>query len=349
MTDRYKRLLREVRECTDALQDGGIILNSAHEIVWFNSAVTNLLGLDPARDRGQRVDNLIRHPDFVAYQEDPQGEVVIPSPRDPERHLAIQLVPYGKGQSLAIIRDVTRQIRLERTRRDFIANASHELRSPLTVISGYLDALAEGGELPESWEAPITETQRQVDRMTTILSDLIELTRLESSEDEAEYEFVNVRELLEPIHAEFSNRSKSPRLELRLDAELALLGNESEVHSIFFNLINNAVRFTSEAGDIQIQWRRDGAAAVFSVADTGIGIQEEHLPRITERFYRVDKGRSRETGGTGLGLAIVKHALQRHNGRLSIESQMGKGSTFGCHFPETRVVSPRSPQRVVVN
>ena len=185
--------------------------------------------------------------------------------------------------------------------------------------------------------------------MTTILSDLIELTRLESSEDEAEYELVNVRELLEPIHAEFSGRSKSPRLELRLDAELALLGNESEVHSIFFNLINNAVRFTSEAGDIQIQWRRDGAVAVFSVADTGIGIQEEHIPRITERFYRVDKGRSRETGGTGLGLAIVKHAVQRHNGRLSIESQMGKGSIFECHFPETRVASPRSPQRVVVN
>ena len=349
MTDRYKRLLREVRECTDALQDGGIILNSAHEIVWFNSAVTTLLGFDSVRDRGQRVDNLIRHPDFVAYQEDPQGEVVIPSPRDSERYLAIQLVPYGRGQSLAIIRDVTRQVRLERTRRDFIANASHELRSPLTVISGYLDALAEGGELPESWDGPITETQRQVDRMTTILSDLIELTRLESSEDEAEYEFIDVRELLEPIYTEFSNRSKSPCLELQLDAELALLGNESEVHSIFLNLINNAVRFTSEDGHIQIQWRRDGAAAIFLVVDTGIGIQEEHIPRITERFYRVDKGRSRETGGTGLGLAIVRHAVQRHNGHLSIESQMGEGSTFGCHFPETRVVSSRSPQKAVVN
>jgi len=238
---------------------------------------------------------------------------------------------------------------LERTRRDFIANASHELRSPLTVISGYLDALAEGGELPESWEAPITETQRQVDRMTTILSDLIELTRLESSEDEAEYEFIDVRELLEPIYTEFSNRSKSPCLELQLDAELALLGNESEVHSIFLNLINNAVRFTSEDGHIQIQWCRDGAAAIFLVVDTGIGIQEEHIPRITERFYRVDKGRSRETGGTGLGLAIVRHAVQRHNGHLSIESQIGKGSTFGCHFPETRVVSSRSPQKAVVN
>ena len=349
MTDRYKRLLREVRECTDALQDGGIILNSAHEIVWFNSAVTTLLGFDPVRDRGQRVDNLIRHPDFVTYQEDPQGEVVIPSPRDSERYLAIQLVPYGRGQSLAIIRDVTRQVRLERTRRDFIANASHELRSPLTVISGYLDALAEGGELPESWDGPITETQRQVERMTTILSDLIELTRLESSEDEAEYEFIDVRELLEPIYTEFSNRSKSPCLELQLDAELGLLGNESEVHSIFLNLINNAVRFTSEDGHIQIQWRRDDAAAIFLVVDTGIGIQEEHIPRITERFYRVDKGRSRETGGTGLGLAIVRHAVQRHNGHLSIESQIGKGSTFGCHFPETRVVSSRSPQKAVVN
>ena len=346
--NRYKRLLREVRECTGALQDGGIILNSDHEIEWFNPAATRLLGLDPARDVGQRVDNLIRHPDFVAYQEDPQGEVAIPSPCDPERHLAVQVIPYGSGHSLAVIRDVTRQIRLERMRRDFVANASHELRSPLTVISGYLDALAGADELPASWNAPVAETQRQVDRMTTILRDLIELTRLESAEGDAEYELVDVRELLEPIHAEFAARSKSPRLEFHLDTELALLGNESELHSVFFNLINNAVRFTPEDGHIEVRWRRDGAGAMFLVVDTGIGIPEEHVPRITERFYRVDLGRSRETGGTGLGLAIVKHAVQRHNGRLSIESRVGEGSTFGCSFPETRVAVSRSSQRAVV-
>jgi len=246
---------------------------------------------------------------------------------------------YGVWKQIfaTLIRDITRQVKLERTRRDFVANASHELRSPLTVIRGYLDALAEAEELPQRWETPISETQRQAERMTTILADLIELLRLESEEGEADEGLVDVGEMLTLIQKELAARPDLPRLTLRLETDLSLLGSESELHSIFYNLISNAVRFTPIDGDVEISWCADDDGAVFAVSDTGIGIPQEHLPRITERFYRVDRARSRATGGTGLGLAIVKHALQRHNGRLAIESRIGAGSTFRCHFPGPRV------------
>ncbi len=346
---RYHRLLTEVRHSTGALQDGGIILNAKHEIQWFNPAATRLLGLDPAKDLGQRIDHLIRYPELVKKLALPEGEsMTIPAPQDPARHLSVQIIPYGDNQRLAIIRDVTHQVKLERTRRDFMANASHELRSPLTVISGYLDALAEAEELPQSWEAPIGETRRQVERMTRILGDLIELARLESAPGEAEAGFVDVGAMLDLIHQELAARPESPRLTFRLEADLALLGNESELHSIFSNLINNAVRFTPADGRIEVSWCSGDDGAVFAVSDTGIGIPEEHLPRITERFYRVDRGRSRDTGGTGLGLAIVKHALQRHNGRLSIDSRVDQGSRFTCHFPATRLARRQGSNRAVV-
>ncbi|HEX6999959.1 MAG TPA: phosphate regulon sensor histidine kinase PhoR [Gammaproteobacteria bacterium] len=344
---KYQRLLREVRESTDALSDGGIILNAEHEILWFNPAATRLLGLNPAVDMGQRLDNLLRHPDFVAYLAEPHGEgITVPSPRDESGWLSVQIIPYGKDQRLAIVRDATREMKVERTRRDFVANASHELRSPLTVIGGYLDTLAEDEEVPKAWRAPLAEMRRQAERMTRILRDLIELTRLESAEGEAPHELVPVAGLLEPMVQEFKARSNAPDLALTLETDAALLGSEQELHSIFHNLISNAVRFTPPPGRVDVLWRLEGDEAVFEVKDTGIGIPEEQIPRITERFYRVDPGRSRATGGTGLGLAIVKHALQRHQGRLSIESREGEGSTFRCHFPPERVAvraaSPRA-------
>jgi two-component system phosphate regulon sensor histidine kinase PhoR len=335
---KYHRLLREVRESTGALSDGGIILNGAHEILWFNPAATRLLGLDPARDIGNRIDNLLRHPDFVSYLGAPTGEgVVVPSPEQDGGWLAVQLIPYGQDQHLAIVRDVTREHMLETTRRDFVANASHELRSPLTVVSGYLDSLAEGDDVPAAWSKPIGEMQRQVSRMTQILRDLIELTRLEAADSRAPHGFVDVCAMLKGIAKDFPPSDERPRLTLRLETDAALLGSESELHSIFFNLINNAVRFTPATGSVDVSWRLDGDGALFEVADTGIGIPEEQIPRITERFYRVDPGRSRATGGTGLGLAIVKHALQRHAATLSIRSREGEGSTFSCHFPPARV------------
>ena len=344
---KYHRLLREVRESTNALSDGGIILNAEREIVWFNPAAARLLGLKAATDIGNRIDNLLRHPEFGAYLTAPKADPIsVPSPKDDGGWLTVQVIPYGRDQSLAIIRDITHEMKLERTRRDFVANASHELRSPLTVISGYIDALAEDPEMPEAWRTPITEMQRQAERMTRILRDLIELTRLESAESNAPREFVDVVAMLQPIAAEFQGRG-GLTVALHADTDAALLGRESELHSIFYNLVNNAVRFTPPGGSVSMVWRAEGGGAVFDVVDTGIGIPEEQIARVTERFYRVDPGRSRATGGTGLGLAIVKHALQRHDGTLTITSREGKGSTFSCHFPRERVVFRADAVRAV--
>lgn len=347
---RYHRLVREVRESTGALSDAGIILNADNEIQWFNPAATRLLGFDPARDLGQRIDNLIRHPDFVRYLEEGGGETItIPASADEAGQLAVQLIPYGRAQSLAIIRDVTREVKLERTRQDFVANASHELRSPLTVISGYLDTLADDDALPESWRAPLSEMQRQADRMTRILRDLIELTRLESAGREAGHDFVDVVGMLKGINKEFMEKDDVARLTLNIETDAAMLGSEAELHSIFYNIINNAVRFTSSDGEVEITWRGEEAGgACFAVKDTGVGIPQEQIPRITERFFRVDPGRSRESGGTGLGLAIVKHALQRHGATLTVESRVGEGSTFSCHFPESRLSFRGGAQQAVV-
>jgi two-component system phosphate regulon sensor histidine kinase PhoR len=334
---KYHRLLREVRESTGAISDGGIILNANHEILWFNRAATRLLGLDPATDIGHRLDNLLRHPDFAAYLAAPKGDgITVPSPNEEAGWLTVQIIPYGKEQRLAIVRDITHEMKLERTRRDFVANASHELRSPLTVISGYIDTLAEDAEMPASWSGPVVEMQRQAGRMTGILRDLIELTRLESAETAAGHDFVDVSGMLKPLAAEFQGRA-GPAVQLAIETDAALLGKESELHSIFHNLVNNAVRFTPSTGTVRIVWRAEGAGAVLEVVDTGIGIPEEQIPRVTERFYRVDPGRSRAVGGTGLGLAIVKHALQRHDGKLTISSRVGEGSTFSCYFPRERL------------
>ena len=337
---KFHRVLREIRESTGALRDGGVILNAENEIVWFNPAATRLLGLDPRTDVGRRIDNLIRHPEFVGYLAEPGGEgITIPSPMVESGWLAVQIIPYGKDQRIAIVRNITREITLERTRRDFVANASHELRSPLTVLSGYLDTLADDDELPDSWQVPIAEMLRQSNRMTQILRDLMELMRLESAESDAGHDFVDVCTMLRLMVRDFDSvTTEHPKLVLRLDTDVALLGNETELHSIFFNLVQNAVRFTPVSGSVTVVWRADEQGAAFEVIDTGIGIPEEEVPRVTERFYRVDPGRSRATGGTGLGLAIVKHAVQRHNGVLKIASVEGEGSTFRCSFAPDRLV-----------
>lgn len=335
---KYHRVLREVRESTGALRDGGVILNADNEIVWFNPAASRLLGLDMRTDIGQRIDNLIRHPELVRHLAEPGGEgVTIPSPRDSAAWLSVQLIPYGRDQRIAIARDVTREVRLERMRRDFVANASHELRSPLTVIGGYLDTLAEEPNLPADWQAPISEMLRQTERMTRILHDLIELTRLESAEGGARHDVVDFGAILRRIRDEFAARGAPPAVGVHIDTDAALLGDESEIYSIAQNLISNALRFTAPDGGVDAYWRIDGGEAIFDVVDTGIGIPEEQLPRITERFYRVDPGRSRASGGTGLGLAIVKHALQRHEATLEIASVEGEGSRFSCRFPAERV------------
>jgi two-component system, OmpR family, phosphate regulon sensor histidine kinase PhoR len=338
---RIVQLFREFRRMTTAMPDGVVVMTADREIQWFNRNAARLLKLRRKADFGQRVDNLIRHPDFARYLE--AGEFTLPvfvrSAVDPDIHLALQVVAYGAGQKLLLVRDVTRQIRLEAMRKDFVANASHELRSPLTVITGYVDTLAEDPGIDAAWRGPLNEMRRQTERMRAVVDGLIELSRLEASGGEAAEDLVDVAGMLTMMRKEVLALERRPKdIVLELHSDAKILGSEPEIHSIFWNLLSNAIKYTPADGRIEMRWRADDSGARFSVHDTGVGIPSEHLPRITERFYRVDPGRARTTGGSGLGLAIVKHALQRHGGTLEIESEEGVGSTFSCHFPLRRVV-----------
>jgi two-component system, OmpR family, phosphate regulon sensor histidine kinase PhoR len=340
---RLARVIREFRESTAAMPDGTLVLDRDFRILWCNEAATRLVGLVSRRDLGQPVSNLIRSPRFVTYLEAGEfGQAIeVRSPLDDARTLMLRLVPYGQNQYLLIIRDITRLVRLEAMRRDFVANASHELRSPLTVLAGYLDMLASGSELGPEWDKPVAEMQAQCRRMTNLLNDLLELSRLETDESDAPHDYiVNVERLIKRICSDASALDEQThQLEFELDCGCALRGVENELHSAMYNLVTNALRYSPENTKVLVRWRSgDAGTAVFEVIDQGIGIERKHIPFITQRFYRVDSSHSRRTGGTGLGLAIVKHVLKRHGGELDVESEPGKGSTFRCIFPAGRVV-----------
>jgi two-component system phosphate regulon sensor histidine kinase PhoR len=337
---RLVQLFRELRRSTAALPDGVIILSTQREIVWFNRQAARLLGLKRPVDVGLRVDNLIRSPEFVhyLYGDDYAIPLVIRPPVQLDLYLALQLVPYGGGQSLLLVRDVTRQMRLEAMRKDFVANASHELRTPLTVISGYLDTLADDTSIDPAWSGPIKDMRAQARRMNAIIADLLVLSRLESTDGEAPREAVDVPGMLERLHRDALVSADRPRhVILELESTDGLFGSAHELESAFTNLLVNGMKYTLPEGTVRMRWWVDAEGAYFSVVDSGIGIPAEHIPRLTERFYRVDAGRSRGQGGSGLGLAIVKHAVQRHGGWLDVQSTEGKGSTFTCHFPQQRI------------
>jgi two-component system phosphate regulon sensor histidine kinase PhoR len=301
------------------------------------------LGLKRPVDLGLRIDNLIRTPEFIHYLhgDDYALPVIIRPPVQLELYLALQLVPYGGGQSLLLVRDVTRQMHLEAMRKDFVANASHELRTPLTVISGYLDTLADDPSIDETWAGPIRDMRAQAQRMNAIIADLLELSRLEAADGDAPREPIDVPRMLERLQRDALARSERPsQVLLDVESTNGLYGASNEIESAFTNLLVNGLKYTNPEGTVRMRWWSDEDGAHFSVIDSGIGIPPEHIPRLTERFYRVDAGRSRGHGGSGLGLAIVKHALQRHDGWLDVESTEGKGSTFTCHFPLERVWKP---------
>jgi len=337
---RLVQLFRELRRSTAALPDGVIILSTQREIVWFNRQAARLLGLKRPVDLGLRIDNLIRSPEFVLYLhgDDFAMPLVIRPPVQLELYLALQMVPYGGGQSLLLVRDVTRQMRLEAMRKDFVANASHELRTPLTVISGYLDTLADDSSIDPAWAGPIRDMRAQAQRMNAIIADLLVLSRLESTDGEAPREAVDVPSMLERLQRDALASAAQPRqVLLELQTHDGLFGAAHEIESAFTNLLVNGIKYTPGEGCVKMRWWSDAEGAYFAVIDSGIGIPAEHIPRLTERFYRVDEGRSRGQGGSGLGLAIVKHALQRHGGWLDVQSTEGKGSTFTCHFPAARI------------
>jgi two-component system phosphate regulon sensor histidine kinase PhoR len=332
-------MLRAYRALADALPDAVIVVErDSQRIAWFNGAATRLLGLRHPGDIDAPLGERLQPMPVARWlasgrMAEPLGDV--PSPLDPSVRLSLRLVPYSEDLWLLIVRDVSRLTRLEEMRRDFVANVSHELRTPLTVVHGYLEML-DPAEHPD-WAPMLAEMQRQSQRMTQLVEDLLALSRLESR-DSLDEEQVPMASMLATLRREAEALSQGRHLvEVADAAGVDLWGSVRELHSAFSNLVSNAVRYTPAGGTIRIGFRREGAGAVLSVADSGYGIPAAHLPRLTERFYRVSTSRSRESGGTGLGLAIVKHVLGLHQARLSIESEVGRGSTFACVFGAERV------------
>ena len=345
---RLVEMFRELRRSTASMPDGVVTLNRENEILWFNRTAGELLGLRRRVDTGLRVGNLIRQPEFGRYLASEQftQPVTLPPTSTEGRWLSLQLVPYGDGQKLLLVRDVTRQSQLEAMRKDFVANASHELRSPLTVVSGYLETLAADPTIDTDLQHPLREMRRQAERMTGIVNDLLELSRLEADDGEVAGAPIDIAALLAVLRKDALSRPQPPsEVRVSIESDRLIVGDENQIHSAFSNLVDNAAKYTPAEGRIELRWWADEDGGHFAVTDTGIGIPSEHLPRLTERFYRVDAGRARATGGSGLGLAIVKHALQRHGARLDIASVEGRGSTFTCHFPLRRLASP-AEQRI---
>lgn len=336
----YKTLLREIRKSTNAMPDGAVILDANNEIVVCNRAAKELAGLKRKKDRGQRVDNILRDPGLtrLLHSDDYTSTIEMMSPVKDGDWLNCRVVPYGAEQKLLLLRDVTERNRLSKMRRDFIANASHELRSPLTVISGYLDSLADDELMPGDWAKPVSQMQSQAARMQQILSEMLELSRLESGGPARFDQPVDVLALLDASRQAFAGHANVAEIIINAESTAQLYGNKAEIEAVIVNLLSNAVRYTPTDGQISLAWRSDPGGADLVVADTGEGIDPENIPRLTERFFRVDRGRSRDDGGIGLGLAIVKHVLARHDAELIISSEVGIGSEFRCHFPSERVV-----------
>lgn len=339
---RLATMVNRFRESTNALPDAAVIMSANGTIENWNKKAAELLDLKSPHDTGQLITNLIRNPEFARYfrRSDYAEPLRMKSPLNEMVRLSMQIVPYGNKQLLLLVRDVTRLYKLEQVRKDFIANVSHELRTPLTVISGYLETILDAqDEWADENNKILSSMMQQTIRMQNIVTDLLLISRLETDDSEHKKEQVDVPAILEMIREDADALSMGRhKIKLASDRILWLYANHEEIVSVFSNLIYNAVKYTPEGGDINIRWFADERGAWFEVEDNGTGIAPQHLPRLTERFYRVDVGRSRESGGTGLGLAIVKHVLKRHNGRLEIDSELGKGSTFRCYFPISLVI-----------
>jgi two-component system phosphate regulon sensor histidine kinase PhoR len=340
---RLVKLLGRFRETTEAMPDGVVVMQASGVIEWWNEAGERLLDLKYPQDVGQRLTNLIRNPEFLSFMErNNKNEVLnFVAPADKNKIIAVQLTPYGIDQSLLIVRDVTILQRVEQIRRDFVANISHELRTPLTVMSGFLETLSGDDSITDkNLKRSLELMKQQSKRMHRLVEDLMLLSKLENETRPIKHEVVAVPQLLTTLKEEamIISGDRNHRITLDVDPDLYIYGDGKELDSAFSNLVINAVNYTPPGGAINIRWYQDEEGAHLTVSDTGIGIPPHHLSRITERFYRVDVARSRETGGSGLGLAIVKHALSRHEASLRIDSEVGRGSTFICDFPQEATV-----------
>lgn len=340
--------LDRFRHAASALPDGVVLLDGNNLIEWCNKPAEIKLGLSMKQDAGQPIIYLVRNSDFIEYLHayEDNDPIKLRSWIDGEITLEIQLVAFGANQKLLICRDISQMEKLEHMRRDFIANVSHELRTPLTVVGGFLETLGDmEGAVTDGSRGYFTLMQDQTNRMRLLIEDLLTLSQLESGATLPQDTEIDVSALLNTVLNESRSLSNGRhQLKLDADATLAISGCPQELHSAFGNLVSNAIRYTPEGGTITIKWSMRGHEAIYSVQDTGIGIEQKHIDRLTERFYRVDRSRSRETGGTGLGLSIVKHILHRHQARLEIESEYGKGSSFSVVFPKGRIIhKPGTP------
>ncbi|MGM0554725.1 MAG: phosphate regulon sensor histidine kinase PhoR [Pseudomonadota bacterium] len=343
---RLRQLVESYRDSVKAMPDAVIILRADYRIKWVNDAAPDMLDITWPRDEGQRITHLLRYPSFLDFMGEPGNPdsrtthtITLPSPLMDNRWLEMRLIPYGDRQFLLLARDTTQLRRLEVMRQDFVANVSHELRTPLTVLYGIAETLEEDlNDQPEQLRS-VQMLREQSERMKLLVDDLLLLSRLETDREKGSQDWFQPAPLLKELAEEPSLVSGDQQHDIRLDADptLEFYGNRNELRSACANLLFNAVKYTPAGTKITLYWHEDADGARLSVEDTGPGIASHHLPRLTERFYRVDNGRTQSRGGTGLGLAIVKHVLLRHDGHLAIDSQIGRGSRFTCRFPLERV------------
>ena len=336
--------LERFREAVQALPDGIIAYNRHRHIEWLNERAASYFAISAQHDRGQALFNLIRHPDFVAYIEAARFDepLIYRGGRVEGLTLLLQVIPYGADENLLVARDISQIERIETMRRDFIANVSHELKTPLTVVAGFAEMLADdhAAFTDDETKRYVNLIYEQTTRMQRLIEDLLTLSALESGSSPVSEERVEVEPMLQSILADARLLSAGRHeISLTIETPAAIAGCANELRSAFSNLAANAVRYTPPGGRIDLTWRTHADGAELLVADTGIGIAAQHLPRLTERFYRVDRSRSRETGGTGLGLAIVKHVLTRHRATLEIESEPGRGSRFAARFPRRALLN----------
>src|SRR5438046_2867788 len=337
-----RHLIARFQQAAEAIPDGIVVLDKNNRIEWANPRALAQLGLYLAHDTSAPIVNLVRQPEFLRYLEsgDYREPIVVVSGRDARMTLALQLVPFSLDKKMLMSRDVTQLEELARMRRDFIANVSHELKTPLTVISGFVETMQDMELDARQRERFLQLMLEQANNMQRLVADLLTLSTLESEHNV----LIDERFAIVPLMLELSNESKAlskgqHELSLDIGDAATVLGSRDELASAFGNLISNAIRYTPARGTIEIAWRVDAdGGGVFLVTDSGLGIATEHVPRLTERFYRVDRSRSRATGGTGLGLAIVKHAAARHQAHLNVESKPGQGSRFTIRFPAKRTV-----------
>ncbi len=337
-------IISRARESVNALSDGVILVDQDDHLEWYNHAAEQFLGLRANKDIGHPLTNLIRDPSFSAYLQKNafKDPIELSSPKDDNQILQFLITEFGQGDKLLLVRDVTRLHNLEQMRKDFVANVSHELKTPLTVLKGYLETLLDATpEEQTRLHRALKQMSQQSSRMEALVHDLLLLSRLENTQADTTQQAVLVHGMLQRMREDALaiSSDKGHQIEVEVPQDARVIGNPAELESAFGNLITNAVKYTPEKGLIKIRWWQDENGAHLSVSDNGIGIDPRHIPRLTERFYRPDNSRVTQTGGTGLGLAIVKHVLIRHKGRLEIQSALGKGSTFTCHFPPSRLVS----------